>query len=190
MLSGLKPPASVLRGGSGWGAGEHEGVESGIGGDTGRSGFFVLGFLLGGVWGVRVSVEVSVQRAESGDLRELRVWNPNTQRLGAERFCGGRSLGSLAQVRGAEVKGTLGKGVREGPEWRDGRGWELTSLRKLTVGEQGCSEREIPGAEVGGESLHSRVPMLTVAEFRGPVELSRKAACVGAENVPCEARED
>lgn len=168
MLSGLKPPASVLPGGSGWGAGEHEGVESGIGGDTGRSGFFVLGFLLGGVWGVRVSVEVSVQRAESGDLRELRVWNPNTQRLGAERFCGGRRLGSLAQVRGAEVKGTLGKGVREGPEWRDGGGWELTSLRKLTVGEQGCSEREIPGAEVGGGSLHSRVPMLTVAEFRGP----------------------
>lgn len=86
MLSGLKCSASGRRGGSDWGAGEHEGVESGNWRrHCGRSGFFVFRvfffFWEGEVSG---SVEVSVQRAENGGLRGLRVWNLNT-----ERFFGG-----------------------------------------------------------------------------------------------------
>lgn len=50
-----------------------------IGGDTvDGQGFLFFGFFFFG-GGVSGSVEVSVQRAENGGLRGLRVWNLNTQ---------------------------------------------------------------------------------------------------------------
>lgn len=86
--SGLKLPASVILGGSCRRGGRARmrvlGLE--IGQDSDRSDLF---------WGGEFRRSKGTQGESS---RGLRVWNPDTQGLGSERFYGGRSFGSLAQV--------------------------------------------------------------------------------------------